>query len=85
MTAGQPAIHQCKLCEQHFDDIRLLNSHLINTHKVDKRITGLQCYVNGCEEKFRRRMELVGHLNDVHHLGVVVLRKTVASLEGRLF
>lgn len=83
-TAGQPAIYPCQLCELHFDDIKRLSFHLVKIHNVDKRINLLQCYVDGCEEKFRRRMELVGHLNAVHNLGVVVLRRTVTSLEGRL-
>ena len=52
-------------------------------HSVDKRIKLIQCYVDGCEEKFGRRMELVNHLKEAHELDVQVLRRTVTSLEGR--
>lgn len=83
-AVSQTGNYPCQLCEFKCDDIKSLNFHLVKIHKIDQRINLVQCYVTGCEAKFRKRMELVGHLNDVHHLGVVVLRKTVASLEGRL-
>ena len=75
--------HPCKLCELEFDNINRLSFHLVKIHSVDKRIKLIQCYVDGCEEKFGRRMELVNHLKEAHELDVQVLRRTVTSLEGR--
>lgn len=73
----------CQLCQLDFYDIERYNFHLIKIHKIDQRINWLQCYVSGCEEKFKRRMQLVEHLNDVHNQGVVVLSKIVQDLDGK--
>ena len=83
---SQPASkYVCQLCQLDFYDIERYNSHLINIHKIDQRINWLQCYVAGCEEKFKRRMQLVEHLNDVHDQGVVVLTKIVQDLDGKSY
>jgi len=71
----------CQLCGIDFCNLERYNFHLIKIHKLDQRINLLQCYVIGCDEKFKRRMQLVDHLNEVHKLDVVVVTKIVRSLD----
>lgn len=77
--------YRCPLCgDNNFHDIERFNSHLIEKHQLDKRVNSMQCYVNGCEKKCKKRMELVTHLNSVHNLKIVVLTKIMDNLEGKL-
>ena len=76
--------YSCQLCELNFYAIERLNFHLLKIHQLDRRINLVQCYVNGCEAKFKKRMQLVDHLNDEHKLSIAVFRNTVASLNGKL-
>lgn len=51
-------------CTKSYSLIQHLNSHLLNQHKIDKRVLNVCCLE--CEDKFSKRTDLIKHLREKH-------------------